>query len=132
MSGSNLRINTTTARAVRDLLKSEAETRIYLYLLKTNGARTEQVIRGTKLHPSTVRELLSKMYDNHLIIREKLKTDHIGKNPYLYRAAPPRKLLHKYIEEIEHKLNNIANLTNTTHNTNHYIKIHYYDEGEKV
>jgi len=125
-------MNTSTAIAVRELLKSEAESRIYLYLLKTNGAKTEDIIKGTKLHPSTVRELLSKMYSQRLIHRQKQRNDNIGKNPYLYTASPPRMLLKRYIEDLEQKLNKIANIgieNNTT--PNHYIHILYHDEGGK-
>jgi transcription initiation factor IIE alpha subunit len=57
--------------AVHELLDSRAESRIYIYLLRKNGAFSEEIIRGTKLHPSTVRELLSKMYENntHVCVR---------------------------------------------------------------
>ncbi|MFH1101135.1 MAG: helix-turn-helix domain-containing protein [Methanobacteriota archaeon] len=127
-----LRIDTTTANAVRELLKSEAESRIYLYLLKKNGAKSDDITKGTKLHPSTVRELLSKMHAHHLIHREKLKNDNIGKHPYLYYAAPPRHLLRQYITEIEHKLTKIANLDtpNSTNNTRVHITIHDTDEED--
>ena len=82
-------------KAVNDILKSRARSRIYVYLLRKNGARTEQIIKGTKLHPSTVRELLSRMHDQQLIYREKLKNDSIGKNPYLYQAVSPLKLIQR-------------------------------------
>ena len=72
-------------RAVNDILKSRARSRIYIYLLRKNGARTEEIIKGTRLHPSTVRETLSKMFELNLIYREKIKNDSIGKNPFIYR-----------------------------------------------
>ncbi|HIH28562.1 MAG TPA: TrmB family transcriptional regulator, partial [Thermoplasmata archaeon] len=84
---------------------------IYVYLLRKNQARSEEIIRGTKLHPSTVRELLSKMYDNKIIFREKIKTDSIGKNPYIYSAVSPILLLQRRVKIIESRLNTIANLT---------------------
>jgi predicted transcriptional regulator len=99
-----LRIDKNSERAVHELLKSKAESRIYIYLLRKNGARSEE-------HPSTVRELLSKMHGQQLIYREKLKNDSIGKNPYFYRAVSPVKLLQKKAKEIEDRLNRIANLT---------------------
>ena len=80
-------------KAVSDILQSRARSRIYLYLLRKNGAKTEQIIKGTRLHPSTVRETLSKMYDQKLIYRKKIKNDSIGKNPYIYYSIPPVKLL---------------------------------------
>lgn len=131
MNRLRLRIDTHTANAVRDLLKSDAESRIYLFLLGKNGAKTDDIIRGTKLHPSTVRELLSKMFSQQLIYRKKLKTEHIGKNPYLYHAAPPRVLLKQYINELEQKLNRIANLdTDNKNNTSHYVHITFNEGGE--
>ena len=106
-------IDKPTERAIRTLLKSRAESRIYLFLLRKNGARTEEIIKGTKLHPSTVRELLSKMHHRRLIYRIKLKNDCIGKNPYLYHATSPIQLLQKYIGDMEEQLNKIANLGST-------------------
>ena len=97
-------------KTLRDILKSRARSRIYIYLLRKNGAKTEQIIKGTHLHPSTVRETLSKMYGQKLIYRKKLKNDHIGKNPYIYYSIPPVKLLKKYADEIEDRLNGLARL----------------------
>jgi len=97
-------------KAVREILKSRARSRIYIYLLRKNGAKTENIIKGTRLHPSTVRETLSQMYDQKLIHRKKLKNDSIGKNPYIYYAISPVKLLQKYANEIEDRLNKIARL----------------------
>jgi predicted transcriptional regulator len=116
-------IDKNTEIAVFELLKSRAEARIYIYLLKKNGARTEDIIKGTKLHPSTVRELLSKMYTQNLISREKIKNDTIGKNPYFYQATSPANLLQKRINELEHRLNKIANIGNNKPETETHIKI---------
>ena len=97
-------------KTIRDILKSRSRSSVYLYLLKKEGAKTEQVIKGTCLHPSTVRETLSKMHDQKLIYRKKIKNDSIGKNPYLYYAIPPVKLLRKYVREMENRLNKLASL----------------------
>lgn len=97
-------------KTVREILKSRARSRIYTYLLKKNGARADEIIKGTKLHPSTVRETLSKMYIEELIFRRKIKNDTIGKNPYLYYPIPPIELLKRYASEIEERLNKLANL----------------------
>lgn len=97
-------------KTVRVILKSRARSRIYTYLLKKNGARADEIIKGTKLHPSTVRETLSKMYIQELIFRRKIKNDAIGKNPYLYYPIPPIELLKRYASEIEERLNKLANL----------------------
>jgi predicted transcriptional regulator len=96
---------------VREILKSRARSRIYIYLLRKNGARTEQIIKGTHLHPSTVRETLSKMHEQKLIYRKKIKNDSIGKNPYIYYAISPVLLLKRYSSEMEGRLNRLANLT---------------------
>jgi len=97
-------------KTVREILKSTARSRIYVYLLRKNGARSEQIIKGTRLHPSTVRETLSKMYEQGLIYRKKLKNDNIGKNPYVYYSISPVKLLKKNAAELENRLNKLANL----------------------
>ncbi len=110
MQRSGAKIDKNIENAVREILKSTARSRIYIYLLRKNGAKTEQIIKGTKLHPSTVRETLSKMHDQKLIFRKKIKNDSIGKNPYIYYSIPPVKLLKKYANEVEEKLNKIANL----------------------
>ncbi|MBU1940453.1 MAG: helix-turn-helix domain-containing protein [Candidatus Thermoplasmatota archaeon] len=108
-----LRINKATERAINDLFRSRAESQIYLFLLRKKGARSIDIIRGTHLHPSTVRELLARMHTRRMIIREKQKNDHIGKNPYLYRAIPPLALLKRYAHELETRLNHIAALDST-------------------
>ena len=108
--------------AVHELLDSRAESRIYVYILRKNGARSDGIINGTKLHPSTVRELLSKMYTQKVIYRQKIKTESIGKNPYLYCAVSPIILLQRRVKIIESRLNKIANLTGKT-NGNKYVQI---------
>jgi predicted transcriptional regulator len=127
MSRPRLRIDRGTERAVHEILKSRAESRIYVYLLRKNGARSEEIIKGTKLHPSTVRELLSKMHSQKLIYREKQKNDSIGKNPYLYRAVSPVKLLQRKAKEIEDRLNKLATLTDRKDGRSRYVRIKIYD-----
>ena len=97
-------------KAVNDILKSRARSRIYIYLLRKNGAKTEEIIKGTKLHPSTVRETLSKMHDNNQIYRKKHKNDSIGKNPYIFYPVSPIKLIKRHAREIEDRLNKLASL----------------------
>lgn len=127
-----LRIDKSSERAVYELLKSGAESRIYIYLLRKNGARSDEIIKGTKLHPSTVRESLSKMYSQKLIYREKLKNDSIGKNPYFYRAVSPVTLLQKKARELEDRLNKIANLTQKTDSEENYVRIKIYKRDENA
>jgi predicted transcriptional regulator len=116
--------------AVHELLDSRAESRIYVYLLRKNGARSDDIINGTKLHPSTVRELLSKMYTQKVIYRQKIKTETIGKNPYLYGAVSPIILLQRRVKIIESRLNKIANLTGKT-NGNKTVQITIDHQGGK-
>jgi len=116
-------VNKTIETAVHELLDSRAESRIYIYLLRKNGARSEEIIRGTKLHPSTVRELLSKMHGQKLISRKKIKTETIGKNPYLYHAVSPMILLQRRVKIIESRLNTIAKLTQHHDATSRYVQI---------
>jgi predicted transcriptional regulator len=116
--------------AVNELLDSRAESRIYIYLLQKNQARSDEIIEGTKLHPSTVRELLLKMYNNKIIYREKIKTETIGKNPYLYKAISPVILLKRRVKIIETRLNTIANLTRNT-NGNKHVQITIYHQADK-
>jgi predicted transcriptional regulator len=120
--------------AVHDLLKSRARSRIYVYLLKKNGARTEQIIKGTKLHPSTVRETLSQMYNQKLIFRKKIKNQSIGKNPYLYYPISPIALLKKRAYILEESLNKIVNLTSDKEKKDDYkpVKINIYERVDKT
>ena len=114
MQKTQVKRDKTIEKAVSDILKSRARSRIYIYLLRKNGAKSEQLIKGTRLHPSTVRETLSKMYEQGLIYRKKIKNDSIGKNPYMYYAISPIKLLKRYASEVEDRLNKIASLAVST------------------
>ena len=122
--------NNNIETIVHDLLKSRARSRIYIYLLRKNGAKTDEIVKGTKLHPSTVRETLSKMYEQNQIFRKKIKNDSIGKNPYKYFPIPPIQLLKTHVKEIEIKLNKIANLgSKNKHNTCKTVKIKINEEA---
>ena len=110
--GKDRMLSTKTLESlVQDILKSRAQSRIYLFLLRKNKARTEEIIRGTGLHPSTVREALVKMHSKELVYREKQKNDNIGKNPFTYIPLPPVSLLKRYAKDLEKKLNNLATLS---------------------
>jgi len=132
MQRSGVKIDKNIENAVREILKSRARSRIYIYLLRKNGAKTEQIIKGTKLHPSTVRETLSKMHDQKLIFRKKIKNDSIGKNPYIYYSIHPVKLLKKYANEIEEKLNKIANLAFSKKTNYRPVRIKIKESVEKA
>jgi sugar-specific transcriptional regulator TrmB len=118
-------------RTVFDILKSKAQSRIYSFLIRTEGAKAEDIIRGTRLHPSTVRETLSEMFTHELIFRRKLRNQSIGKNPFVYYPIPPNELIRRYSKEIEEKLNRFVNLISTKKKTKHnrYVKIRINDEG---
>ena len=120
--------------AIQEILKSTSRARIYLFLLKNNEAMTDEIIKGTKLHPSTVRETLSKMNEQKIIFRKKLKNDSIGKNPFIYYPIPPIELLKKYSNEIEDKLNRIANLSYSKYanDNSNKIRIKILEKEEKI
>jgi len=120
-------------KTIRDILKSKAKSCIYVYLLRKNGAKTEQIIKGTNLHPSTVRETLSKMHAQKQIYRKKIKNENIGKNPYIYYPIPPIELIKKYTKEIEGKLNKIANLNfQSNKQIKNSIKIKIIEKADKI
>ncbi len=134
MQRSRITRDKSIEKAISEILKSRARSRVYIFLLRKNGAKSEQIIKGTKLHPSTVRETLSKMFDQKLIYRKKLKNDSIGKNPYLYYAISPVKLLERYAHEIEGRLNKIANLAFSAKTGDNYksVKIKIYERVDKT
>jgi predicted transcriptional regulator len=132
MSKGRISIDKNVEKAIQEILKSRARSRIYIYLLRKNGIRTEQIIKGTHLHPSTVRETLSKMHEQKLIYRKKIKNDSIGKNPYLYYAISPIVLIKKYSNEIEDRLNKLASIAFPKKERNNYrpVKIKIFDKME--
>jgi len=133
MHKSRKKISKNIERSVRDILKSRARSRIYIYLLRNDGVKTEEIIKGTKLHPSTVRETLSKMFEQNQIYRRKKINERIGKNPYLYYPIPPIELLKRYTKEIEDKLNKIANLTFSDDDENKKsVKIKIIEKADKA
>lgn len=120
-------------KAVQEILKSKAKTRIYVYLLRKNGAKSEDIIKGTKLHPSTVRETLSKMYDDTQIYRKKIKNDSIGKNPYMYYPVPPLELLKNHTNELEERLNRLASFSlSKKDKNNRFFRIKIVERIEEV
>ena len=123
MSRSKSPVERNIESAVHELMDSRAESRIYVYLLRKGGARSDDIIRGTKLHPSTVRELLSTMYTRKIIFRKKIRTPTIGKNPYLYQAVSPLILLQRRVKIIEARLNKIVQLANKTYEKTKFVQI---------
>lgn len=121
-------------QAVSDILKSRARSKIYMYLLRRNGAKTEDIIKGTKLHPSTVRETLSHMHEEGLVLRKKEKNDSIGKNPFLYYPISPMELLKKHTAELEERLNKLALLAQSKKKQRDYrpVKIKISEGVDKI
>ena len=121
--------------AIRDILRSQAQSRIYMFLLRKKSAKTEDIIKGTHLHPSTVRETLSKMFAAHIIFRKKIKTETIGKNPFMYFPLPPLELLKRYASDIEDRLNKIALLAHsqqTKDSSFRPVKINIEDQEDSL
>ncbi len=121
--------------AIRDMLKSRAQSLIYLYLLRKKGVKTEDIIKATHLHPSTVRETLAKMHYQRLIFRKKLKNNNIGKNPYIYYPLPLLDLIKRYAAETESRLNTIASLTFKKDNTEisfKPVKINIFNRDDEI
>ena len=121
-------------QTLQDIFKSRARSKIYSYLLRKKHAKTEQIIKGTKLHPSTVRETLAQMHEDKQIIRKKEKNDNIGKNPFIYYPIPPENLLKIYAREIEEKLNQIAALSFSKKDLKSYkpVKIKIREEADQA
>ena len=120
-------------KAVQEILKSRAKTRIYIFLLRKNGAKSEDIIKATKLHPSTVRETLSRMYDDRQIHRKKIKNDSIGKNPFMYYPTAPLELLKRHTDEIEERLNRLASLSlSNKDKKTRFFRIKIVERAEEV
>ncbi len=132
MPRSGIKVTKKIEKSVHHILKSRARSRIYVYLLRKNGAKTEDIIKGTKLHPSTVRETLSKMFEQNQIYRRKEVNEKIGKNPYLYYPIPPIELLKRYSREIEEKLNEIANLGSSKERKYNSVEINIIERADKT
>ena len=132
MKKSGKKISKNIERSVRDILKSRARSRIYIFLLRKNGAKTDDIIKGTKLHPSTVRETLSKMFEQNQIYRRKKVNEKIGKNPYVYYPVPPIELLKRYTKEIEDKLTKIANLGFSENDNKKSVKIKIVEKADNI
>ena len=134
MKNAGITRDKSVENAVREILKSRARSRIYMFLLRKDGVITEQIIKGTHLHPSTVRETLSKMYEQKLIYRKKIKNDSIGKNPFMFYAISPVILLKRYSNEVEDRLNKLASLAFSKDERKNYrpVRIRIIERVEDV
>jgi predicted DNA-binding transcriptional regulator len=109
--------------ALTEILKSEAESKIYLFLYLKGGVKSSEIAYGTGLYPSTVRELLAKMYRERIIYREKIESKQAGKNPYVYYAVSPLKILRRFARRMEGRLNSIAKLTKGRNNVRIKVEV---------
>lgn len=97
-------------KILTEALKSESASKIYLAVYKRGGLRSSEIATITGLHPSTVRECLARLCKQRVLYREKIKEKTVGKNPYIYFAASPLKILKIYIKKVENDLNHLAKL----------------------
>ena len=134
MKDDTINWNKSIEKTLFEILKSRARSKIYIFLLRKKGAKTEQIIKGVKLHPSTVRETLSTMHRQRLIYRKKIKNDNIGKNPYIYYSISPFELIKRYSNEIENRLNKLASLTLSKKGKKNYktVIIRIFDKIEET
>jgi len=61
-----------------------------------------------------------------------MKNDNIGKNPYLYFPISPIELLNRHVNEMEERLNKLANLAFSMDKTKNYkpVKINIKEQVE--
>ncbi len=111
MSSLKKDLDSSAMQAINLVVKSKAQSKVYLFLLKHHSARGEEIVKGTHLHPSTVRESLSKMHSRGIIKRVKLKNELIGKNPFIYSAVSPSVLLQQYVGQLEEQWNSLIDRT---------------------
>jgi len=79
----------------------DAKSKVYLYLLKKKRATAKEIIEEAGLYPTTVREVLTEMVREGILEREKLKIENAGRNPYVYNAVSPLKIIKKRIAVLE-------------------------------
>ena len=74
------------------------------------------------------------MYNQRLIFRKKIKNGSIGKRPYIYYPISPIELLKRHANEIEERLNKLANLALSTNKTKNYrpVKINIKERIDQI
>lgn len=91
-------------------LETETRAKVYLYLRKHDEATSDEIAEGTGLYPSTVRGILSDLYDEGIVDRTKQDTEGSGNKPYVYSAIPPSELARRASKVVEKQLNRLTNL----------------------
>ena len=105
-----MKLETTDLRLVdilTDFWFTEIKAKIYIYLRKAGKSTAEDIVKGTGLYITSVREALSEMHESGVVRREKIEKTGAGKPPYVYEAIPPRELIEKMSDEIQEKLSRI-------------------------
>ncbi|MFB6301588.1 MAG: helix-turn-helix domain-containing protein [Haloferacaceae archaeon] len=92
------------------LLDTETRALIYIYLRSHPDSTSDEVAEGTGLYPSTVREALAELHEEHLVTRRKRESAGAGNNPYEYRSIPPGELVRGLAAEVQDGLNAVFRL----------------------
>jgi DNA-binding transcriptional ArsR family regulator len=92
------------------VLDTETRARIYVYLRENPASTSEEVASGTGLYPSTVREALAELNEEHKVERRKRESDGAGNNPYENTAMAPSELVGNVVGDVQDELNTVFNL----------------------
>ncbi|MEA1993541.1 MAG: helix-turn-helix domain-containing protein [Euryarchaeota archaeon] len=88
----------------------EAKSKVYLYLLKKKRATAKEIMEEARLYPTTVREVLTEMVKEGVLEREKIETENVGRNPYIYNAVSPLEITKKRIAVLEKGVSELLSL----------------------
>jgi sugar-specific transcriptional regulator TrmB len=86
---------------------TEIKAKIYVYLRKAGPSTAEDIVKGTGLYITSVREALSDLNKKEIVVRQKVQKKGAGKPPYVYEAIPPRELIEKMGQDLQEKLSRI-------------------------
>ena len=103
-------LETTDLRLVNvltDFWFTEIKAKIYIYLRKAGKSTAEEIVKGTGLYITSVREALAELHETGIVRREKVRKNGAGKPPYLYEAISPGELIDKMSHDIQDKLSKI-------------------------
>lgn len=92
---------------LEDFWFTEIRAKIYLFLRKAGASTAEEIVKGTGLYITSVREALAQMSRAGVVKRSKMAKSGAGKPPYIYEAIPPRDLIEVMSGTIQDKLSKI-------------------------
>lgn len=92
---------------LEDFWFTEIKAKIYIYLRKAGKSTAEDIVKGTGLYITSVREALAEMTRSNVVKRTKLPKSGAGKPPYVYEAISPRDLIETMAGTVQDKLNQI-------------------------